>query len=80
MKAFTLPDAVALGAAHGAELELESRRGVSAAPMDHGNVGPGGGWSSTLQTIDAVFCRSFPDLSRFLYYLLGENAIDELDD
>ena len=80
MKAFTLPDAIALEAAHGIELELESRRGVSAAPVDYRNVNPGGGWTSTLETIHAVFCRAFPDLSRFLHDLLGEDAIDELDD
>ena len=68
MSPLTLPDSVELGAPYGTEPRVESRPGFGEPTVDSGDVDPGEGWWFT---IEALFCRVFPDLSQWLSDVLS---------
>ena len=59
---------------------VRSQRFVIRAPVDDAITSPEEGSWSSLQLVDAVFCRAFPSLSTYLYALFGEDVAGEVDE
>jgi hypothetical protein len=73
MKAGAL-DLAALAAPCETELAVEVERSAPASELRPA-IGESG-WS----TLNALFCRAFPGLSRYWYDAIGEGLAEELDD